>query len=261
TKERSWAYFQTRQNPDAERDTRGLDLVVRPIDKKDHYIKRCIGLPGDSLQIIDRQVYINGKPGENPEFMQYLYFVQSTTTPINLKKLDEWGISVNHGPANGAFFMDAKQLAKVQSMGTDIVVTKYQAQDPNVFPHDKVHTPNWTFDNYGPIWIPKKDVTIELTDANISFYSRIISVYEGNKFEIRNNEFYINEQKTNQYKFKQNYYWAMGDNRHNSEDSRAWGYVPEDHVVGKPFIIWFSLKNGTLRDGIQWKRVFSSPNK
>lgn len=257
-KTRSWAAFQIVTSEYAKNDCRGAKLIVRPVDKKDHYIKRCVGMPGDSVQVIDRQLYINGKPGENPTHMEYMYAVRSTSTKINLKKLADWGINIYDPSANsGYFFLDQDQYNKVKSMGSDIEITPVPMTDPSVFPSNQT---KWNFDNYGPIWIPAKGATVALNLENLPLFSRCISVYEHNTLVVENGQIIINGQPSTTYTFQQNYYWAMGDNRHNSEDSRAWGYVPEDHIVGKPLVIWFSLKNASLKEGINWKRIFTSAN-
>lgn len=299
-------------------------LVVRPVDKKDHYIKRCIAIPGDTLQIRDRQVYINGQAATNPKYVQFITNVRTTKGPLNQKSFTDWGISAddilkkdnNTGsllaflnqeeieklktidaaltaePAqdyivemNGElspqqisrwgvdeanflgrreseyyFYLTANQLATIQS-DTSGSVKVVRPSRNDFFPYDPEHFADWTNDNYGPIWIPKKGVTVTLTPANIAVYRRIISNYEGNKLEERDGKYIINGQQTDQYTFKMDYYWMMGDNRHNSEDSRVWGFVPDDHIVGKPLFIWFSLKEGSLKKGINWGRIFTGANK
>jgi signal peptidase I len=132
-----------------------------------------------------------------------------------------------------------------------VVLTQNSLQ----YPYNKKLCP-WTIDNYGPIWIPKAGEKIELTPQNIAVYTRVIAAYEGNKVEMKNGKMYINDAEASSYTFKMNYYWAMGDNRHHSADSRAWGFVPEDHIVGKPLFIWMSMKNGGLGNGIRWNRIF-----
>lgn len=247
-----------------------VKLVTRPIDKKDHYIKRTIGLPGDSLQIKDRQVYINGNAAPNPTHMQFTYHVTSGQTPINLKKIENLGVNIydldrpgdpSASAAKAGYFnLDQTQVDAIKGFGADVKVEAIPMQHIQgyVFPNDAKLTAGWTVDNYGPIWIPKAGATITLSAENLPFYRRVITVYEGNKLEERDGQYLINGQPASTYTFKQNYYWMMGDNRHNSEDSRIWGFVPEDHIVGKPLFIWFSTKNGSLGKGINWNRIFKS---
>ena len=129
-----------------------------------------------------------------------------------------------------------------------------------MFPNDSRRYRSWSVDNYGPIYIPKKGITTPLNLQNLPFYKRVIHDYEHHDLAVRNGKIYIDGQEATSYTFQQDYFWMMGDNRHNSEDSRFWGYVPEDHVVGKPLFIWFSTKNGNMRDGINWNRIFKSAN-
>lgn len=261
TPNRSWTYYQAQTQPEAAQDCKGLPLIVRPLDKKDHYIKRCVAVAGDTLQIKDRQLYINGSRAQNPEHMKYGYQVIARPGALNWKKLDSWGINKDQYSTRGLFFLDSAQYEKMKTLGPEISIIPFPQSDSNPFPHDPVNFPGWNFDNYGPVWIPQKGVNISIGLHNISLYSRIISVYEGNNLEIREGSLFINGSKQDNYTFKLDYYWAMGDNRHNSEDSRAWGFVPFDHVVGKPLFIWFSLKNGNFSEGINWKRIFTSTNK
>jgi signal peptidase I len=280
TRQRSYFVSQVKREPDymkgdpeLERKVKSNDFVVRPIDKKDHYIKRCVAGPGDSLQIKDRQIYLNGKAVKNPEHLQYLYQIMlPPTVSINAKKLDEWGIDYgdnafgtkdlfNNG--QGLLFLDNQQAERIKSLDPNVMmqVYPYQAEPAKLFPFDTIIGKNWSVDNYGPIWIPKKGATTPLTIQNLPFYRRIIEVYENNTLEIKGAAIFINGEQANTYTFKQDYYWAMGDNRHNSEDSRAWGYVPHDHIVGKPLFIWFSTKEGNIRNGINWDRLFKSASK
>lgn len=159
--------------------------------------------------------------------------------------------------------MDNKQVEGIKAMSPDLVleIPQHYDQRGNTFPNDPTNFGNWSYDNFGPIWIPKAGSSTAINHQNIALYSRVIGVYEHNKLEVKADGIYINGSKADQYTFKQNYYWAMGDNRHNSEDSRSWGFVPEDHIVGKPLFIWFSLHNANLKDGVNWKRVFTSANK
>jgi len=247
----------------------GKTVVSRPIDKKDHYIKRCIGLAGDSLEIRDGQVFLNGKAAPNPTHLQFAYTITAPSGNLNFKKLEEIGVNLGEGgKKNGysnefIFSLDAQQVEKIKSWGLGISVQRY-VQDIRpgyVFPNDAKQYGNWSVDNFGPIYIPKKGATVALSPASLPFYERIIRVYEGNELTVRDGKYVINGQETTTYTFKQDYFWMMGDNRHNSEDSRIWGYVPEDHIVGKPLFIWFSTKNGNIREGINWNRIFRSANK
>lgn len=238
------------------------EIITRPIDKKDHYIKRCVGLPGDNLEIIEGQIYIDGVASKNPKNMQMLY--RMTVPPgvnLNHQKLDEWGIDEGDylNPQRTVMFIDSTQVNNIKSLDPGIVIERISAKEgDSMYPHSKKYFQNWSNDNYGPIWIPKAGETIELTPENIAMYRRVIDVYENNEVTVKGgNAMTINGTAATDYTFKQNYYWAMGDNRINSEDSRAWGFVPHDHIVGKPLFIWFS-KDET---GINWERIFKSANK
>lgn len=236
------------------------DLVTRPMDKMDHYIKRCIGIPGDSLQIIDREVYINGEKSQGPSQVQFLYQVRTDGTPINEKKLDEWGVNLSDSPGSGYYMLNEDQVEKIRGMG-NVTVTVFPQSPRPLFPYDPNISGDWSVDNYGPIYIPKKGATVNISPSTIAPYRRIISKYEGNELREADGKIFINGQEATSYTFKMDYYWMMGDNRHNSEDSRVWGYVPEDHIVGKPLFIWFSTKNGSIGNGIRWKRLFTGAKK
>ncbi|MBK9735643.1 MAG: signal peptidase I [Saprospiraceae bacterium] len=280
TSERSWTVSQVARQPETLSNDRELvikvknkDYVVRPLDKKDHYIKRCVGGPGDSLQVKDRQIFLNGKAVKNPKHLQFLYQIQlPQNVSINSKKLDQWGIDegdnaygkqalFNNG--NGILFLDNEQVEKLKSLDPGVLIQHYphEAEPTKLFPFDTIIGKNWSVDNYGPIWIPAKGATTKLNLTNLLLYRRVIEVYEQNTLEVKGQDIFINGTKVDSYTFKQDYYWAMGDNRHNSEDSRAWGYVPFDHIVGKPLFIWFSTKEGSIRNGINWDRIFTSANK
>lgn len=276
TSQRSYTVSQVANEPyhigsDKElgQKVRKKEFVIRPIDKKDHYIKRCVAGPGDSLQIIDKQIYLNGKPQKNPQHLQYFYTVRLPAgVSVSKQKLDSWGIDFGDSPdpgpilrkGSGRLFLDNEQVEKLKSLSPDVVLEIHKTE-PNplgMFPFNPAINKQWTVDNYGPVWIPKKGVTTPLDISNLSFYQRVITVYENNTLEVKGDDIYINGEKTNEYTFKQDYYWAMGDNRHNSEDSRMWGYVPHDHVVGKPLFIFFSTKEGSMKNGINWDRIFKS---
>ncbi|MFN0175830.1 MAG: S26 family signal peptidase [Saprospiraceae bacterium] len=268
---RSWDIGQWKRKNLANTEYRGMNVpfVTRPVDKKDHYIKRCLAIAGDSLQIRGGQVFVNGQAVQNPAHRQFTYQVKLGATPLNVQKVADLGVNIYdldqsrapRGAAakSGYFNLDDTQVAKIKSWGFEVIRLKNENRVPgDLFPNDTKQYTNWTVDDFGPIWVPKKGATTPLTLANIPFYTRVIQVYEHNKLEVRDGKIFINDQEASSYTFKQNYFWMQGDNRHNSEDSRFWGYVPEDHIVGKPLFIWFSTQNGNMRDGINWERIFKS---
>lgn len=275
TKKRSWTVNQVERKKQfllsQDRELIALDknqdYITRPLDKKDHYIKRCIGIPGDTLHIRNKQVFINGQKQENPSKVQFRYQV-IFPSGVNASKLDSWGIDEGDMPlrgkpgSNNVYDLDEKQVEQLKSLGDGVQVklVPNQVDAIGLFPHDPNNFPSWSVDNYGPIWIPKKGTTVELTPQNIALYKRIIDVYENNDLKYQNGTITINNEQSTSYTFKQDYYWAMGDNRHNSEDSRAWGFVPHDHIVGRPLFIWFSTKNGNIANGINWSRIFRGAN-
>lgn len=269
-KERTWTIYDYRRgvvaaaSPLRHQQIKSgqAKLIVRPMDKKDHYIKRCIAIPGDSLEIRDRQVYINGEPGKNPTNIQFMYMVDVPSGMINTRNFEDWGISQEDQLEVRNDYMllilNEEQKEKIQAMDPEITITPFEygnmERNPvKIFPHDPQHFPNWNVDNFGPIYIPKAGATVKVSPENIALYRRIIDVYEDNDLRIEGDKIFINGQEAEEYTFKMNYYWMMGDNRHNSEDARIWGYVPEDHIVGKPLFIWMSTKD--------WRRIFSSANK
>jgi signal peptidase I len=242
------------------------EIMYRPVDKRENYIKRCIGLPGDTLQIIDQQVYLNKTAMPTPLHAQSTYRVRTDGSRFNTKLLSELDITEDVLPEEdqGNFNLTLstssaekmKQLPFVQLVEKE-VAPKSQG-DRGVFPYDS--TLRWNRDNYGPIWIPKAGATVQLTLKNIELYERIIKNYELNKLEIKGDKIFINDKEAKSYTFKMDYYWMMGDNRHNSADSRYWGFVPVDHIVGKASYVWLSLdKNKSFFGGkIRWSRMFRS---
>ena len=241
---------------------KNLPFVTRPVDKKDHYIKRCLAIAGDSLEIRGGQVFVNGQAAQNPTHMQFLYSLEATGNSINGKKLEEFGINlsemVSDEKRRPCAFLDLNQVEKLRAMGLKVERASRPSDPGGLFPNDPRRFANWTTDNFGPVWVPKKGATVALNLDSYAFYWRAIKVYEHNDLEIKNGKIFVNGQETSTYTFQQDYYWMQGDNRHNSEDSRFWGYVPEDHIVGKPLFIWFSTKNGNMREGINWSRIFKS---
>ncbi len=240
----------------------------RPVDKRENYIKRCIALPGDTLEIVNRQLYINAKAAQNPDLMQYNYLVRTNGDPINRTTLQK--LEINEGGGNVAennlyiypltqySYSKTKELSNVIKMDTSLI--DRGIHDVAIFPPASKDYP-WNIDNYGPLIIPKKDSTIQLTVKNLPLYEKIIEEYEANTLEVKNGKILINEIASDNYTFKMNYYFMMGDNRHNSADSRYWGFVPENHIVGKAVLVWFSLGGGdNFFDRIRWDRIFKSVN-
>jgi len=265
TSRRSYSVNQVNQDlnnyikydPELRNLIKNKDIIVRPIDKKDHYIKRCVAQAGDTLEIKDREVYINGAKYKAPSHRQFKYIARKPIK-INKKKLAKWGVKSAYGRGM-VYFLNDEQFAKINKIsGENVLQLVDNKVDPTLFPNNKKFFNSWSLDNYGPIWIPQKGVTVDLTVENLPLYRRVIDAYEKNNLEVKGNDIYINGKKVSTYTFKQNYYWAMGDNRHNSEDSRSWGFVPKDHIVGKPLFIWFSTKNGNMSEGINWNRIFRS---
>ncbi len=236
------------------------EIDSRPTDRRENYVKRCVGLPGQILQIKNRIVYLNGKPNKEPDNVQYTYYVK-LKREIPQQLIDNLGISKEDLASleRDGYMPLTYKAARILAARKDIVKSIRINTDATVgdlYPQNMVT--NWTRDNYGPIWIPAKGKTIGLNMNNIAIYERPIHAYEGNSVEVKNNNIYINGKLAHSYTFKMDYYWMMGDNRHNSADSRYWGFVPEDHIVGKPIFIWWSSdpdKKGF--SGIRWSRLFN----
>ena len=247
-------------------DTSGRS-VVKPIDKKSNYVKRCQGTPGDSLQIKNGVVFINGKELLLPERArpQYSYSVSyDVNTPIDfeylLKDIDATDAAGFKNEARDTLFVSAiteagaNRLKNVPGI-TSVIRNISKTPEPGVFPQNNI----WNKDNYGPIYIPQAGKTVSLTLASLPFYKRIIDVYEENTLKVVGNDIYINDKIATSYTFAKDYYWMMGDNRHNSEDSRYWGYVPADHIVGKPTFIWMSWDtHGKGINKVRWERLFTT---
>lgn len=265
------------------------DIVYRPVDRRENYVKRCVAIAGDTLKIVNNQIYINGKPQEQFAGIQFNYYIQTDGTRLSENLYDKLGISNEDSDPNKSEItnpneivymgMDPKlpvyKLPLTQEMYTKLQhtsgITKMVIEPDiqtlqmpgNVFPLGYSAKLKWDRDNYGPLYIPKKGATITLDSANLPIYERAISTYEHNKLEVKKGVIFINGVKTNKYTFKMDYYWMMGDNRHNSADSRYWGFVPEDHIVGRPVFVWLSLNKdkGLFSGKIRWDRFFKNAKR
>jgi signal peptidase I len=240
----------------------GNIIVTRPVDKRENFIKRCVAVAGDTIQIVNGDLLINGKPQDYFSHAQRFYkVVNPKTTMIDADNLATLGIKIREEQGDLRTDRDGSALVNItneekknMTAATAALFTHYnEGPDNRLFPYytttDSGHI--WTADNYGKLWIPKKGSSIELTTDNIIRYRRCIETYERNVFEQKDGKVFINGSEAKSYTFKMDYFWLMGDNRHNSLDSRFWGFVPEDHVVGKASLIFFSWEGGP-----RWKRLF-----
>ena len=243
-------------------------VIARPSDKKDHYVKRCVATPGDTLQVIDGLVWINGQQQPTYPGLQLTYSVKTTGQKLNNKIIDKLGLNLGELyfdpslPGYPDMPLTSEMLAQVETVGGVVSITPnldvwppdYPDSSVDLFPFSERF--EWTRDYYGPLWIPQKGATVALTPENLPLYERIISVYEHNDLaRDAQGGILINGKEAHEYTFKQDYYFMMGDNRHNSLDSRYWGFVPEDHIVGRPALIWLSTDgNREFPHNVRWRR-------
>jgi signal peptidase I len=251
-------YMQLARKEVWERNT----VIYRPVDRRDNYVKRCIGIPGDTVTIKSGELFVNGKIVPDNNTQQTTYVVSTNGTTINPKAFERLNISRSDQSMSGSSYVLplTKSNAEIISKFTNVtrvspVIERIGEYAPHIFPYNPEY--KWNEDNYGPIWLPVKGATVKLDTSNLCLYDRIIDVYEENDLRVEGGTIYINNAPATSYTFKMGYYWMMGDNRHNSADSRYWGFVPEDHIVGKPKFIWLSLdKEAKGLKSIRLSRMF-----
>ncbi|MDD3859007.1 MAG: S26 family signal peptidase [Bacteroidales bacterium] len=239
------------------------DIIIRPVDKRENYIKRCVAVGGDTIQVKNGEVFINGKAQKDIPTKQFNYVVQTDGSDIPEKVLKEYEINksdVRYSVQDNAFiipltkenFDSLSKMMFIKSIKKNVLdsVADYSERF-RIFPHNDNY--NWNVDWFGPMYVPAAGATLKLDTIILPLYSRIIGYYEHNTLEVKGDKIFINGKETTEYTFKMNYYWMMGDNRHNSADSRFWGFVPEDHVVGKAWLIW--LSRDKEYGGIRWNRI------
>ena len=238
----------------------------RPVDKREHYIKRCVAIPGDTLVIKQREVFINSKKLPMKDHALLTYHVKTDDVAFfedSIRYVDAYQHQLISNMGDYIVPLSKIGLEQLSKMKNVSIVERLSDEDvrhyysTSIFPYDKFH--DWNVDNFGPLVIPKKGVTVTLDSSNIAIYLRIIENYEGNKLSDKGNKILINDKETNTYTFKMDYYFMMGDNRYFSEDSRFWGFVPEDHIVGKAVMVWMSWDADAkgFFSKVRWRRIFS----
>lgn len=260
------AYENNLDNPDS------ASWIKYPVDLKTNYIKRCVGIPGDVLTIKDRQVYANGQALKNPTEMQFKYLI-TANQELTERTFTKLGIDfeeVRQGRLPNGNYVYSIAIApaiveKIQASKPDYIVSielHDEEMDSPRFPYhmNKEYVPyfkHWTRDNFGPLWVPKEGETITMNDSTVQLYGQTIALYDHNdNATVKDGKLFIDGKEVTSYTFKQDYYFMMGDNRHNSLDSRYWGFVPADHIVGKAFFIWLSLDKNKGFNKVRWNRFF-----
>lgn len=257
-------YYQAQYGTDHGREKLYSEytIVTHPVDKRENFVKRCVGIPGDTIKISATELLVNGEPLEGIPGLQFAYYVQTNGTPISQKTFSDLGISYSdvYSVQPNMYYVPLtdENAKKIAAMRNVVGVVKQIADEVNVniFPHDPSLYP-WNEDNYGPLWVPKKGTTVQLTPQTLPFYRDIIQKYEANTLEEKDGQIIINGVPADSYTFKMDYYFMMGDNRHFSADSRYWGFVPEDHIVGKPRFVLISFdRERSFPENIRWNRLF-----